>query len=140
MKVLDEAIYAAYAASTLATTPLVTALYNTEAADDAVFPYIVFQLINGNTTEGATGPTFTEDMLLQFNIFSKNPALSNEAGPPIVYGSWVIEAALKLCYDFAALIVGGYDTLSCVRESTMQTRDKKVWQVNVTYRIKLRKT
>ena len=140
MQVLDEAIYAAYAASTLATTPMIAALYNTEADAGAVFPYIVFQAVNAKPIEGATGPTFTEDMLLQFNIFSRNPALSNEAGPPIVYGGWSIEAALKLCYDFAALAVGGYDTLSCVRESVMQTRDNKVWMINIQYRIKLRKT
>ena len=139
MKALDEAIYAAYAASTLATTPMITAMYNTEADDKAVMPYAVFQLVNGNTNEGATGPRFTEDMLLQFNIFSKSPALSNEAAP-LVYGLWAIETALKLCYDFAALTVGGYDTLSCVRESSMMTRVEKVWMANIQYRIKLRKT
>lgn len=137
MEVVDNAIYAAYAASTLATTPLITAMYNTEAPEAAVYPYGVFQLVNGNTIEGATGPKFTEDVLLQFNIFHDNPVL-NTVGA--VIGLWAIEAALKLAYDFAALTVAGYDTLSCVRESTLQTRVEKIWQINIQYRIKIRKT
>ena len=139
MRVVDEAIFAAYEASTLKTTPLITGMYNTEAPEGAAYPYAVFQLVNGNTNEGATGPQFTEDLLLQFNIFSANPALSNEA-PPTVYGLWAIEAALKLCYDFADLTIGGYETLSCVRESTMQSRAEKIWQINIQYRLKIRKT
>lgn len=137
MEALQDAIYAEYAASTLATTPLITAMYNTEADDKAVFPYGVFQIVNGNTIEGATGPTLTEDYLVQFNIFSDESVLAT-VGP--VIGLWAIEAGVRLCYDFAALTVAGYDCLSCVRESSMQSRDEKIWTINIQYRIKLRKT
>lgn len=137
MEALQDAIYAEYAASTLATTPLITAMYNTEADDKAVFPYGVFQIINGNCNDGATGPHFTEDYLVQFNLFSDNPILQTVGA---VIGLWTIEMALRLCYDFASLTVAGYDTLSCVRESSMQSRDEKIWMINIQYRIKLRKT
>ena len=137
MEVVAEAIYAQYVASTLATTPLITGMYNTEAPENAVYPYAVYQLVNGNTNDGATGPRFTEDILLQFNLFSDNPILKTVGA---VIGLWTIEAALKLAYVFAALTVAGYDTLSCVRESTMQTRVEKIWQINIQYRLKLRKS
>ena len=137
MEALQDAIYAEYAASTLATTPLITAMYNTEAPENAVYPYSVFQIVNGNCIEGATGPAFTEDYLVQFNIFSGEPVLATVG---LVYGLWAIELGVRLCYDFAPLTVAGYDTLSCVRESSMQSRNEKIWQINIQYRIKLRKT
>lgn len=130
MTALYTAIRDAYLASTLATTPLISDLWLIEAPDNAVWPYAVVQLVNGNTDEFASNKKFSENILMQFNLFSKTSDAAEILG---------IFAGLILCYDFAALTVGGYDTLSCVRESTMQTRDEKVWQINVTYRIKLRK-
>jgi len=137
MEQLQNAIYAEYAASTLATTPLITALYNTEAPENAVFPYGVVQIVNGNCIEGATGPSFTEDYLVQFNIFSAETRLQTVGA---VIGLWAIEAGVRLCFDFAPLTVAGYDTLSCVRESSMQSKNEKVWMINIQYRIRLRKT
>jgi len=127
---LYQSIYDAFEASTLHTTPLITDLYLIEAPDDAVFPYAVVQLVNGKTDDFSSGRTFSENMLIQFNLFSKTPDAAEILD---------IFAGLILCYDFADLTVGGYSTLSCVREFSMQTRLEKVWQINVTYRIKLRK-
>lgn len=104
-------------------------LYNTEALGDAKFPYTVLQLVNGGTTDFASNKAFTENMLFQFNIFDKSLSMSKVLE---------IYAALKAAFDFATLAVEGTTPLSCVRENTLSTRDEGVWQLNVTYRIKLR--
>lgn len=130
MTALYTAIRDAYLASTLATTPLISDLWLIEAPDNAVWPYAVVQLVNGNTDEFASNKKFSENILMQFNLFSKTSDAAEILG---------IFAGLILCYDFAALTVGGYDLIGCVRESTMQTRVNKVWQITVTYRIRLRK-
>lgn len=127
---LNTAIRDAYLASTLATTPLIQGLWNTEAPANAVWPYATVQLVNAKTDEFATVNQFTEDVLIQFNLFSKTSDSAEILG---------VFAGLILCYDFAALTVGGYTTLGCVRENIMQTRDEKVWMINVTFRITLRK-
>ncbi len=113
---------------------MVTDLYHTQADDDAVMPYIVMQLVNGQVDQHATEKNFTEDVLVQFNIFDNRTSMGGATG------TMVILDALFTCYDFAALSVSGYYVEGCVRENTTQTKVEDVWQINVTYRIKIRKT
>ena len=100
-------------------------LYLVEAPEDAVFPYVVVQLVNSKTSEFASGKAFTDDSLVQFNLFDKGPDCADLM---IAYG------ILATTFDFAEL----EGALSCIRENTMQTYVDGVWQINVTYRIKER--
>lgn len=127
MKALFDAIFAKYAASSLPN--LLTKLYNTEAESNAQFPYAVVQIISGVTSDFASGEHFTENYLIQFNLFEKGPNMSA-----------LLEAYAILisAFDFATLTIVGYTFLSCVRENTLQTKVEGVWQVNVVYRVKAR--
>lgn len=131
MKALFDAIFAKYAASVLPT--LLTKLYNTEADADAQFPYAVLQLVVGGADDFATGEHFTEDWLIQFNLFEKGP---NMVALLAAY------AALLDAFDSKTLTVAGYQFLSCRRPpgSTLQTKVEGVWQITVTYRVKVRKS
>ena len=129
MKALFDAIFVKYAASTLSN--FLTALYNTEADDRAEFPYAVLQVVNGKTDEFASGEHYTEDWLIQFNLFDKSADMSA-----------LLEAyaALTTAFDSCMLVIAGQTFLSCRREGTLQTRVEDVWQINVTYRVKVRRS
>ena len=127
MKALFDAIFVKYLASTLPT--LLTALYNTIADDEAEFPYAVVQVVNGNANDFASGEHFTEDWLIQFNLFEKGPNMS---------ALLTVLTALTGTFDSCTLVVAGYDFLSCRREGILQGWVEKVWGINVTYRIKAR--
>ncbi|KKM88787.1 hypothetical protein LCGC14_1255340, partial [marine sediment metagenome] len=71
MRNLFEGIYSKFEADTNLAAA-VTALYNTEAPANAVFPYIVFSLIS-NTIDLDSSQNW-EDYLLQFNIFDDDPS------------------------------------------------------------------
>ncbi len=104
-------------------------LYNTEAADDAEFPYTVIQLVSGVTDDFASGKAFTENLVIQFNLFDKSSSMN---------ALLRIYTALIAAFDFVTLTVTGTTNLSCVREGTLSTRVEGVWMMNVIYRIKLR--
>lgn len=126
MQVLFEAIYDYYLTTTLA--DILTGLYNTEAPQDAVFPYGVFSLVS-DVPEG----TFTEDFencLIQFNLFS-NAALATEVCNAF--------ESLKTAFDSYDLIVAGYRTVSLTREVANMIKVEKIWQYNVTYRLLIQK-
>jgi len=123
---LFSAIYARYL-----TTPLadkITALYNTEAGEDADYPYGVFSLPS-NVPDG----TFTEDYedyLVQFVLYSKK-TLSTE----------VLEAfgALKAAYDKHDLVISNAVTISLERESAILIRVEEIWRYAITYRLLIQK-
>ncbi len=128
MKALFDAIFVHYNATALgAALPL----HNTEAPAETPFPYTVLQLVVGSPEDFATREHFTEDWLIQFNLFDNAPDMSA-----------LLEAYATLisAFDFAGLTIAGYDFKSCVRPpgSTLQTKVEKVWQINVTYRVKAR--
>jgi len=103
-----------------------TGLYNTQAPQDAVFPYGVFQLISD-----VADWTFSENIencLLQFNLFS------NESSPTEIC---TLFGLLKDAFDFHELAIDNYETIYMVRENSILTRIEDVWQYNVTYRILL---
>jgi len=68
MNYLFAAIITHYTTDPLAASDL-TGMYNTEAPQDAVFPYAVFSLIS-DVPEWTFSEDF-ENVLIQFNIFSK---------------------------------------------------------------------
>ena len=105
-----------------------TGLWNTQAPQDVVFPYGVFQLISD-----VPDWTFTEDfedILFQFNLFS-------DSSDPVEICA--LYELLKTAFDFLELSIANYETVSMIRENAILTRDG-YWQYNVTYRIVLQKS
>ncbi len=126
MKALFDAIFAHYNATAL---KLAVPLYNTEASAETEFPYAVLQLVSGVTADFATGENFTENWLVQFNLFDKSADMSA-----------LLEAFAVLisAFDSTTLTIAGQAFLSCRREGVLQTRVEKVWQINITYRVTAR--
>lgn len=126
MKALFDAIFVKYAASDLPN--LLTELHNTKA-EEPEFPYAVVQIVNGVSDDFATGESYTDNWLVQFNLFERGDNMDV---------LWDVFAALRTAFDSATLAVSGYAFLSCRRENVLQTREESVWQINVTYRIRVR--
>ena len=124
MKALFDAIFAHFETS----GPSLP-LFNTEASAGTEFPYAVVQLVSGVADDFASDEHYTENWLVQFNLFDKSGDMSALLG---------LFATLITAFDFAALTIAGYTFLDCVRQSVLQMRVEEVWQLNVTYRIKAR--
>jgi len=124
---LFAAIMTRYAAVPLASS-LTGGLFNTEAPQDAVFPYGVFQLIS-DVPDWTYGENL-ENILLQFNIFSSTDTPVEICA---LYG------LLKTAFDFLDLTIANYETVSMIRANAILIRDG-YWQYNVTYRVILGKT
>ena len=123
---LFAAIMTRYAAVSLSAS--LTGLWNTQAPQDVVFPYGVFQLISD--VPDWTFSENIEDILLQFNLFS-------EKSDPVEICD--LFELLKTAFDFLDLSIANYETVSMIRENAILTRDG-YWQYNVTYRILLGKS
>lgn len=121
---LFNAIYTRYLAVPLASS--LEALHNTQAPEDAVYPYGVFSLISD--VPDWTFTENTENILIQFNLFS------NTVDAIEVCALFTL---LKTAFDFYDLTIANYETISMVRENSILTRVEKVWQYNVTYRVLL---
>jgi len=119
---LFNAIYNRYLATTL--DDKITALYNTEADEDAVSPYGTFSLAS-DVPEWTFDENF-ENCIIQFNLISKDDTCDE-----------ILEAAeaLKAAFDFFDLVVASHITISLTRMVSNLTRIEKVWQYNVSYRI-----
>lgn len=105
-----------------------TALYNTQAPDDAIFPYATLTLL-----DVVPDWTFTEnfkDCLVQFNFFSKKP-LATEVCKAFT--------ALKQLFDFHDLSIENYALISLVREVATLVRIEGVWQYKINYKLFLQK-
>jgi len=127
MNDLFNAIYAHYLDSTLKDS--LSALHNTQAPEDAVFPYSVFSLISD-----VPDWTFTENLencLIQFNLFSSTVDSTEICA---------LFELLKTAFDFLDLNIDNYETVSMTRENSILTRIENVWQYNATYRILIQKT
>lgn len=101
-------------------------LYNTEAIEEATFPYSVVSIITDNPDW-----TFTEDfedVLIQFNLFSDDPVCT-EIGATF--------AALKAAFDKYDLVISDGTTISLERGPANLIRTEGVWQLNVSYKIKI---
>ena len=119
---LFDAIYARFEATTL--HDKITELYNTEALEEAVFPY-------GTVGLPSSVPDWTfnsnfEDVLIQFKLTSETDTAAE-----------IIEAftALKAAFDFFDLVIAGHATVSLTREPANLLRVESRWVYDVTYRI-----
>ncbi len=123
MLVLFDAIFTRWTAEMAG-----RALYNTEADSEAAFPYSTVSII-----AGVSDWTFTEefeDILIQFNLFSDTPAMT-EVGN--------IFEALKSAFDFHDLVIVGYETVSLERGNANLVRVDQRWQWIITYRLLIQK-
>jgi len=126
MKDLFESIYTRYQATGL--TTLLSAFYNTEAPEDAVFPYGIFSLVS-DTPDWTFSENF-ENCLIQFDLFSKTV---NAVEVCSLY------EFLKDAFDFQDLFINNHITVSMVRENSNLIRAEDVWQFSITYRVMLQK-
>ncbi len=112
-----------------------TAMYNTQAPSNAVYPYIVFSLVIGE--EDYDSDNYYEDLLIQFNIFSDAKSVETICD---LYNYLKGNTNAGEGYDFFQLIVDNYDTLIMKRDTYRLLQVEKIWQYNVTYRVELRYT
>ena len=125
MKVLFDAIYDKFVTDGKYG---LTALYNTEADDEAVYPYGVFSLVNNRTDMDGDFEVDDEDCLIQFNLFSADDT------------STVINAAytlLKNAFHKFDLVVADHNTISLIKVNANLLRVEKVWRYNVTFRLQI---
>lgn len=122
MKALFDAIYDKYVADGKYG---LTALYNTEADDEAAYPYATFSLVAA-TTELVDFTEDWENCLIQFNLFD-NDSKSTDINAACL--------ALTNAFHKFDLVVAGYDTISLVKEVANLIRVEKIWQYNVSFRI-----
>ena len=123
MKVLFDAIYDKFIADGKYG---LSALYNTEAGDKAVYPYGTFSLVGNRTDMTGDFGDDDEDCLIQFNLFDDDPKCTD------------INAAYKLlkaAFDKFDLVVAEHETVSLVKEVANLIRVEKVWQYNISFRI-----
>lgn len=123
MNVLFDAVYTRWTAVMGART-----LYNTEADDEASFPYSTMTIV-GDIADWTFTEDF-EDVLIQFNLFSETPACT-EVGATF--------EALKTAFDKHALTITGYTTISLERGVANLVRVDNKWQYIVQYRILIQK-
>ena len=109
-------------------SPGLTALYDTEAPDDAAFPYGTVSIIGGTPDF-----TFTEDFenpIIQFNLFSKKSS-GKELGE--LFNLLKGDKDLGQGFDFKDLTLTNYAAVSMVRGESVRTKEKKVWHYEVNY-------
>ena len=124
MNVLFDAIYTRWTAQMGGRI-----LYNTEADDEASFPYSTMTIVGGVVGDEGFLEDW-DDLLIQFNLFSETPACT-EVGE--------IFTALKAAFDKHDLTITGYETVSLMRGNSNLIRIDKKWQYIVTYRIQIQK-
>ena len=105
---LFAAIMIRYADEAVLLSDSLTALYNTLAPQDAVFPYGVFSLIS-DVPEWTFSENL-ENILLQFNIFS-------DTSDPVEICA--LYELLKTAFDFFDLPIANYETVSMIRENAI---------------------
>ncbi|MCK5606644.1 hypothetical protein KAR91_32380 [Candidatus Pacearchaeota archaeon] len=112
----------------------VSDLYNTEADDDAVYPYIVFSLI-GNTPDF----TFEEDfegLLVQFDVYSCTSSVEEICDIfELVKGDKTIPTG----FDFRDIPIDNYSSVSSIRQNAVLSREEKTWHYSVVYAIVVQK-
>lgn len=124
MNVLFDAVYTRWTAEMAGRI-----LYNTEADDEASFPYATMTLV-GNAPDGGGFLEDWEDTLIQFNLFSETPACT-EVGETF--------EALKTAFDKHDLAITGFETVSLKRANANLVRVDKKWQYIVLYRLVIQK-
>lgn len=102
-----------------------TPLYNTEAPEEAAFPYGTITVVGGVPDFGFDDD-LDESVMFQFNIFSDSATC--EAVLDIL-------ELVKTAFDKFDLVIAGATTVSLVRQPANLQKVEGVWQVNVTYLI-----
>lgn len=135
MKELKQAIVSYFNADTTSAIYVDVAgrLYDTEAPQKTVFPYIVFSLVD-NIPSYARFNTNYEFGRIQFSLFSSNKTSAVEVENMYTH--------LKDRFDFCPLSVSGYNTLYMRRDIAFQRKDDEYgyWQYVVQYTILMDKT
>ena len=127
MKELFTGIYSKYSGNE-ALKAVITGFYFTEAPQDAVMPYVVYNLVS-NVPDW----TFTEDMensLLQFSIFDDS---SSSTTINTIYEK------LTALFDWCVLTIEGYSHIYMKREFNILTRGNDIWKYVIQYRNEVQK-
>ncbi len=109
-------------------------LWYSESKPNNSFPYCVYSFLGDKPmyTFGETTPEEGEDILVQFSIFDKSKS-------PININKY--EGYLRDLFDWASITVASYTLMEMRRDTTVPAfRVDDVWQITVTYRIKIDKT
>ena len=109
-----------------------TAIYISEADPKAVYPYLVFDLVSN--VEDFTSSDFIETAIIQFNIFDDSRSVENICD---LYNYLKGDTSQSEGYDFFELTVQNYNTLCMIRDTSILTKVKQIWQYNVTYKVML---
>jgi len=127
MQVLFTGLYNKYL-SNAALKAAITGFYFTEAPQDAVMPYVVYNLVS-NVPDW----TYTEDMensLLQFSIFDDHSSSTTIND---------IYEKLTALFDWCVLTVEGYSHIYMKREFNILTRGNDIWKYVIQYRNEVQK-
>ena len=127
MQVLFTGLYNKYL-SDAALKAAITGFYFTEAPQDAVMPYVVYNLVS-NVPDW----TYTEDMensLIQFSIFDNNSSSTTIND---------IYAKLTALFNWCSLSVTGYSHIYMKREFNILTRGNDIWKYVIQYRNEIQK-
>jgi len=127
MQVLFTGLYNKYL-SNAALKAVITGFYFTEAPQDAVMPYVVYNLVS-NVPDW----TYTEDMensLLQFSIFDDHSSSTTIND---------IYTKLTALFNWCSLSVTGYSHIYMKREFNILTRENDIWQYVIQYRNEIQK-
>ena len=109
-------------------------LWYDESKPNNTFPYCVYSFLGDKPMYyfAASNPDEGEDILVQFNIYDKTASAININK---------YEGYLRALFDWAAISVTGYTLMEMRRDTTIPAfKVDDVWQITVTYRIKIDKT
>ena len=107
---------------------VITDLYNTEAPQDAVMPYIVYHKISG--VPNYTYTEEAENVIIQFNIFDDHSSSTTVND---------IYAKLTALFDWCTLTVAGWNSIYMKRELDNLNRSNDIWNYFVQYRLEIQK-
>ena len=108
-------------------------LWLVESKPKNTFPYCVYAFLGDKPmyTFGETTPKEGEDILVQFTIFDKTASAININK---------YEGYLRALFDWASISVTAYTLMEMRRDNTIPAfKVDDVWQITVTYRIKIDK-
>jgi len=110
--------------ATLITVDTVVQMYNTEAPEETVCPYAVYQIVT--SIPEWTFTENSENCLIQFNLCSDGDTCEEVCD---------MEAALRNALEFHDLTITGAETISLVRVASLLSHNDGIWQINMTFRI-----
>ena len=108
-------------------------LWYDESKPNNDFPYCVYSFLGDKPIYyfAASNPDKGEDILVQFTIFDKGNVKNISK----------YDGYLRALFDWSAISVTGYTLMEMRRDTTIPAfKVDDVWQITVTYRIKIDKT